>query len=93
IPNQYRINTGKSNYISDITNPVTLTNNNPLFLLLSPEYLCLHAAFSQVTHLSGVGEYIDHAFCKVEEIMMLAHDGTSAEVLSTTLLGISVAVC
>jgi hypothetical protein len=92
MPNQYQINARDPIYISDIINPVTLTSNDPLFPLPSPEYLRLHAACAQVANLSGAGEYIDQVFREMEETRMLAHDGTSAEALSTALLGIHVAV-
>jgi len=36
----------------------------------------------------GAGEYIDQVFREMEEIRVLAHDGTSADVLSTALLGV-----
>jgi len=41
-----------------------------------------------VAHLSGAGEYIDQVFREMEEIRVLARDGTSADVLSTALLGV-----
>jgi len=88
VPDQYRVNAREAYYISDITNPVTLTTHEPQFPLPSPSYLRLHAACAQVAHLSGAGEYIDQVFREMEETHVLAHDGTSAEVLSTALLGI-----
>jgi hypothetical protein len=57
------------------------TTPDPVNLPLpSPHLIALHAACAKVAHLSGAGEYIDHIHENMEEISVLAHDGTSSEV-------------
>jgi hypothetical protein len=54
--------------------------------LPSQHLLALHAACAQVAHLSGAGEYVDRILEDMEEISVLAHDGTSSEVLHHALM-------
>jgi hypothetical protein len=54
--------------------------------LPSPHLLALHAACAQVAHLSGAGEYVDRILEDMEEMCVLAHDGTSSEVLHHALM-------
>jgi hypothetical protein len=56
---------------------VMFTMPDPVKLPLpSPGLLTFHVACAQVTHLSGAGEYVDNIIEDMEEICMLAHDGT-----------------
>jgi hypothetical protein len=54
--------------------------------LPSPDLLALHAACAQVAHLSGAGEYVDQNFEDMEQIDVLAHDGTSSDILHHVLM-------
>jgi hypothetical protein len=56
-----------------------MTTTHPL---PNPEYLKIHAACAGVAHLSGAGECMKD----VNEIPVLASDGTSAEVLEYALM-------
>ena len=51
----------------------------------SPFYLQLHALCSEVANLSGAGDYIDLIEDKLEELNVLAEDGSSADLLSFAL--------
>jgi len=60
---------------------VMFTTPDPVKLPLpSPDLLGLHAACAQVAHLSGEGEYVDQILEEMEQINVLAHDGTSSDV-------------
>ncbi|KAF8263835.1 hypothetical protein EI94DRAFT_1739875 [Lactarius quietus] len=60
---------------------------NVMFTTPDPlKSLALHAACAQVAHLSGAGEYVDHILRDMEDICVLAHDGTSSEVLHHALM-------
>ncbi|KZP20503.1 hypothetical protein FIBSPDRAFT_742124, partial [Athelia psychrophila] len=50
-----------------------------------PRYLKLHAACAQVAHLSGAAKYIDNILRDLEEIRVLANDGSSADLLDFQL--------
>lgn len=61
---------------------MTFTTPDPINLHLpSSELLALHAACAQAAHLSGAGEYVDQVLKDMEEIGVLARDGTSSDVL------------
>jgi len=49
-------------------------------------YLALHAACARVAHYSGVGDYIEKILSDIEEMDVLAGDGSS-EALYHALLG------
>jgi len=40
-------------------------------------YLALHAACARVAHYSGVGDYIEKILSDIEEMDVLADDGSS----------------
>ena len=66
---------------------VMVTTPDPVKLPLpSPDLLGLHAACAQVAHLSGAGEYVDQILEDMEQINVLAHDGTSSDVLHHALM-------
>jgi hypothetical protein len=52
----------------------------------SEELLALHAACAKVAHFSGAAEYIDESDRDVESLGVLAHNGSSAEVLRSAIL-------
>ena len=54
--------------------------------LPSPELLALHAACAKVAHLSGAGEYVDRILEDMEQIDVLAYDGTSSDILRHALI-------
>ena len=63
------------------------TTPDPVKLPLpSPDLLALHAACAQVAHLSGAGEYLDRILEDMEQMDVLAHDGTSSDVLYHALM-------
>lgn len=51
----------------------------------NPTYLRIHAACCRVLHLSGAAEYVDLVFRKMEDIPVLAEDGSSFDVLAMAL--------
>lgn len=53
--------------------------------LPDPKYLRIHAACSQVAHLSGAFQYLNDSECALEGLLVLAEDGTSSEVLEFAL--------
>jgi hypothetical protein len=70
-----------------IPDQIIFTTPDPVKLPLpSPDLLALHAACAQVAHLSGAGEYVDRILEDMEQIDVLAHDGTSSDVLHHALM-------
>jgi hypothetical protein len=66
---------------------VVFTTPDPVKLPLpSPDLLALHATCAQVAHLSGAREYLDRIIEEMEELGVLAQDGTSSEVLHHALM-------
>ena len=53
-------------------------------------YLKLHAAVCRIAHLSGAAEYVESYSRDTESTMVLAHDGTSADILSFALQRVQV---
>ena len=41
----------------------------------------------RVAHMSGAAEYLDKLICDMEELHVLAEDGTSADMLAYALQG------
>ena len=64
---------------------VTFTSAFPELPLPDPRYLALHAACAKVAHLSGAGEYIERTFRELDNMKVLASNGSSAEALSFAL--------
>ncbi|XP_006458873.1 hypothetical protein AGABI2DRAFT_191014 [Agaricus bisporus var. bisporus H97] len=68
---------------------VTFSTKYPESLPIpSPELLALHATCCKVAHLSGSAEYIDSVYDDLEEIGVLASDGTSDGLLRFQLLAL-----
>jgi hypothetical protein len=51
----------------------------------NPLYLRLHAACAKIAHMSGMGELIDHWENELDEMDVLASDGSSMPLLLTRL--------
>ncbi|KDQ49769.1 hypothetical protein JAAARDRAFT_142978 [Jaapia argillacea MUCL 33604] len=89
-PNCYKVRTADPLFLYGLLSKmdkVTFTTPDPVKLPLpSPELLALHAACAQVAHLSGAGEYVDRLLEDMEEMGVLAHDGTSSDVLHHALV-------
>ncbi|KAI6033301.1 hypothetical protein EDC04DRAFT_3115023 [Pisolithus marmoratus] len=83
-PNEYKLEGNHDYVISQYPTYVTFSTPDPQRLPLpSPTYLAIHAAFAKVAHLSGAGEYIDKILRRLEDALVLAEDGGSAELLHT----------
>jgi len=65
---------------------VTFTTTDPRLSLPDPRYLRVHAACAKVANLSGAGECIDKIIRDLEDIRVLAADGSSADVLNYALM-------
>jgi hypothetical protein len=55
----------------------------------SRELLALHATCCKVAHLSGAAEYIERIYRDIDEMGVLASDGTSADMLDYALFSLS----
>jgi hypothetical protein len=64
---------------------ITFMSSDPRLSLPDPQYLALHAARAQVAHLSGAAEYIETTYRKLEDMKVLASNGSSADTLSFAL--------
>lgn len=62
------------------------TIDNEKLPLPSREYLAIHAACAKILHLSGAAEYFDTVMRDMEEVVVLAEDGSSAEILEHAIL-------
>ena len=56
--------------------------------LPSPKYLRIHAHCCRIAHMSGAAEYLDIIYRDMEELKVLAADGTSADVLDIAISGL-----
>ncbi|KAL7278641.1 hypothetical protein ACG7TL_007642 [Trametes sanguinea] len=68
-----------------IPEQVTFVAHRPELPLPSPKYLRVHAACCQIAHLSGAAAHLDVIFRDMEELKVLAQDGSSADVLTYAL--------
>ena len=67
-------------------NPVIMfTSTDPRLPLPNPEYLKLHAAVCRVAHMSGAAGYLDQEDQDLNQIGVLAPDGSSAKLLASRL--------
>jgi hypothetical protein len=64
---------------------ITFTSTDPNLPLPNPEFLKLHAAVCRVAHMCGAGDYLDREDREFERTVVLARDGSSANVLSSRL--------
>jgi hypothetical protein len=64
----------------------------PIPALPDPNLIALHAACARVAHMSGTAEYFDKLEQDVEEMTVLASDGSSAYLLHGLLNLIPVSV-
>ena len=65
---------------------VTFTSSEGDLELPDPQLLGLHAACARVAHMSGAAEAFDKLERDVEDIEVLASDGTSAHLLDHLLV-------
>ncbi|KAG9009171.1 hypothetical protein FRB93_005667 [Tulasnella sp. JGI-2019a] len=93
ILNQYRVcSIGEPDI--GIPNPpiVTFTSSDPEIPVPNARFLRLHAACAKIANLSGASEYIESTLHDMEEMEVLATDGTSADVLNFALGRIPVSI-
>ncbi|KAG8944193.1 hypothetical protein FRC03_002148 [Tulasnella sp. 419] len=83
--NCYRVNARHPAILSDLPAITTFTSTDPLLPLPSSRYLGIHAACARVAHLSATGKYVEDVLRDLEELPVLAADGTSADALSLAL--------
>jgi hypothetical protein len=82
ILNRYQVCAADPVDLRDVLQVVTFTCPDiPKFPLPSPCYLRLRDACAQVAHLSGARDYIGTVLEDLEEIRVLAYDGSTADVL------------
>ena len=69
---------------------VTFSTTDPENLPLpSPSLLALHATCCKVLHLSGAAEHIMKVYRDAEDMGVLSSDGTSGDILTYKLMGMS----
>ena len=72
--------------VRSLPHPRIVTFSTTMDLPLpDPRYLRLHAVVCRVGHLSGVATYLDRYDREQDERNYLAHDGSSAEYLTSRL--------
>jgi hypothetical protein len=64
---------------------VTFVSPSPNLPLPNPKLLALHAACARVCVMSGAAEYFDKIRSDMEELPVLAEDGSSMDVLFAKL--------
>ena len=88
-PNTYRVCTLNPNNSSLIFLPqnrtITFTTTSAALELPDPRYLKLHAAVCRVAHMCGAAEYLDMHDRDVETTKVLAHNGSSGDILASRL--------
>ena len=92
-PNTYKVYTSDdTGWLSGRPLPetVTFTTAHEGLAVPSPHCLELHALCCEVTKLSGAGEYVELVQDELEELKVLAGDGSSAELLSFALSSVAV---
>ncbi|KAG9005370.1 hypothetical protein FRB94_001594 [Tulasnella sp. JGI-2019a] len=91
IPNRYRICSLDRPSIDIPTPPiVTFTSTDPKLPVPNACFLKLHAAWAKIAGLSGASQYVERTLHDMEEMKVLAGDGTSADVLGFALARIQV---
>ncbi|KAJ1299318.1 hypothetical protein OPQ81_000001 [Rhizoctonia solani] len=71
---------------------VTFTTTRSEYDLPDPRFIAIHAACAKVLHASGMAEFIDRIIRDLEELKVLAEDGSS-DVLFHALSGIAIESC
>jgi len=82
--NRYHVRGKDATFTSNLPATVTFTTTTP-FPLPDPRYLCIHAACAKIAHISGAGEYIDTIYKDIEDMRVMATDGSSVEALRYAL--------
>ncbi|KAF9513999.1 hypothetical protein BS47DRAFT_1454960 [Hydnum rufescens UP504] len=87
VPNKYRVGAFPECLLTlfGLPREVVFASSDPLPPLPNPRYLEMHAAAAKVAHLSGAAEYIEKTLRDLEEVKVLAADGSSAELLKSAL--------
>ncbi|TFK74625.1 hypothetical protein BDN72DRAFT_892975 [Pluteus cervinus] len=82
ISNKYELHASHDYFISGYPQTVTFKNHSDHnFPLPSPTYLKVHAACARIARLSGATAQINEILMDMEDIQVLAEDGTSADLL------------
>lgn len=71
---------------------ITFKSIDPSLPLPNSHYLRLHAAVCRVAHLYGAARHLDLEDRKIEELGVLACDGSSADLLASRLTHIALVV-
>jgi len=82
-PHTYHLG-GKSRYALRFNPTVTFSTTTGL-PLPDRRYLRVHAACAKVANMSGAGEFIDRMLRDMEDIRVLAADGSSADLFHHAL--------
>ncbi|KAG8932747.1 hypothetical protein FRC03_007550 [Tulasnella sp. 419] len=91
-PNHYKLNAALPRYLQDVPSFVTLSSSDPELPLPSPHYLRIHATCARVAHFSGADKYVDSVLTDLEQLGVLAADGTSADALRYALSRLAIPV-
>lgn len=81
---QYRLHASQKFLLLRFPNDITFTTVHA-YKLPDSRYIELHALACEVAHMSGAAEYIADTYRDVHETPVLAHDGSSADVLGRYL--------
>jgi hypothetical protein len=83
--NRYRVKTSEEYF--HVPEEVIFTSSDPTTLpVSSSELLALHAACAKVAHFSGAREQIDELDRELDDLHVLAFDGSSSSALTHALL-------
>jgi len=93
-PNTYDVKAVYPEILTGIPDRVTFSTPDPVkYPLPDPAALSLHAACARVTRLSGTAKYIDTVLRDMEDVSVLASDGSSAHVLELSLMSHGIVTC
>ena len=84
-PHTYNVRGRDWAVLAGTLSQVTFRSDDPSLPPPNPRYLALHAACAKVAFMSGAAEHIDMIMRDIEDIKVLAADGSSAEVLALAL--------
>ena len=84
-PHTYNVRGRDWAVLAGTLSQVTFRSDDPSLPPPNPRYLALHAACAKVAFMSGAAEHIDMIMRDMEDIKVLAADGSSAQVLALAL--------
>ncbi|KAI0325417.1 hypothetical protein GY45DRAFT_1387560 [Cubamyces sp. BRFM 1775] len=86
-PNVYKIALAPGTTHDELFLPPTVrfVSHHPGLPLPNPRYLHVHAACCRIAHMSGAADYLDSVLREMEEMRVLAEDGTSVDVLTVAI--------